>query len=149
MLAPATTSAAQEDTEMNVTTFVGFVLLFALSIWGRRLREKAFCELSIEQKVQVTDKMPNYTSTEMIPFAGLLLGLVSILLFRLAWLRVAFAIFLALVVLLVSVLHLRARHRFRKLGLPAAFLSQYEHSRIISYSALGVPLAMFAWVVYR
>jgi hypothetical protein len=93
--------------------------------------------------------MPNYTSTEMIPFAGLLLGLVSILLFRLAWLRVAFAIFLALVVLLVSVLHLRARHQFRKLGLPAAFLSQYEHSRIISYSALGVPLAMFAWVVYR
>jgi hypothetical protein len=134
---------------MNVTIFVGFVLLFALSIWGRRLREKAFRELSIEQKVQVTDKMPNYTSTEMIPFAGLLLGLVGMLLFRLAWLRVAFAIFLPLIVLLVSVLHLRARHRFRKLGLPAAFLSQYQQSRIISYSALGVPLALFAWVVYR
>jgi hypothetical protein len=134
---------------MNVTIFVGFVLLFALSIWGRRLREKAFRELSIEQKVQVTDKRPNYTSTEMIPFAGLLLGLVGMLLFRLAWLRVAFAIFLPLIVLLVSVLHLRARHRFRKLGLPAAFLSQYQQSRIISYSALGVPLALFAWVVYR
>jgi sterol desaturase/sphingolipid hydroxylase (fatty acid hydroxylase superfamily) len=137
------------DPEMNMATFVGFVLLFALSIWGRRLREKAFRELSIEQKIQVTDKIPNYTSTEMIPFAGLLLGLVGILLFRLAWLSVAFAIFLPLIVFLVSVLHLRTRHRFRKLGFPAAFLSQYEHSRIISYSALGVPLAIFAWVIYR
>ena len=97
----------------------------------------------------MTDKMPNYTSTEMIPFAGLLLGLVGILLFRLAWLRVAFAIFLPLIVLLVSVLHLRTSRRFRKLDLPPVFLSQYEQSRIISYGALGVPLALFTWVVYH
>jgi hypothetical protein len=134
---------------MNVTIFVGFVLLFALAISGRSLRERAFRELSVEQKVQVADKMPNYTAAETIPFAGVLLALVGILLFRLAWLRVAFAVFLPLMVLLVSVLHLRTSRRFRMLDLPAAFLSQYEHSRIISYSALAVPLAMFAWVVYR
>ena len=93
--------------------------------------------------------MPNYTAAEMVPFAVLLLGLVGVLLFRLAWLRVALAIFLPLIVLLVSVFHLRARHRFRKLALPASFLSQYEHSRIVTYSALAVPLAMLAWVVYR
>jgi hypothetical protein len=134
---------------MNMTTFVAFVLFFALSIWGRRLREKAFRQLSVEQKVQVTDKMPNYTSTEMIPFAGPLLGLLAIVLFRLEWLSVAFAIFLPLIVLLVSVLHVRTRHRFRKLGLPAAFLSDYETSRIVSYSALAIPLAILAWVIYR
>jgi hypothetical protein len=133
----------------GVWVFVGFVLLFGLSIWGRRLREEAFRGLSVEQRVQVIDKMPNYTAAEMTPFAGLLLGLVGILLFRLAWLRVAFAIFLPLIVLLVSVLHLRARHRFRGLGLPATFLSQYGNSRIVTYSALAVPLAMVAWIVYR
>jgi hypothetical protein len=71
------------------------------------------------------------------------------MLFRLAWITTAFAIFLPLNMVLVSALHLRARHRFRKLGLPAPFLSQYETSRIITYSALAVLLAMFAWVVYR
>jgi hypothetical protein len=132
-----------------VSVFVGVVLLLGLSIWGRRLREKAFRVLSAEQRVQVVDKMPNYTAAEMIPFAGLLLGMVFILLFRLAWLRVALAMFLPLIVLLVCVLHLRARHRFRQLGLPATFLSLYGHSRIVSYSALAVPLGMVAWFVYR
>lgn len=60
---------------MNMATFVGFFLFFALAIWARRLREKAFRSLSNEQMAEVTDKMPNYTSTEMIPFAGVLLGL--------------------------------------------------------------------------
>jgi len=131
-----------------MTIFVGFIVFLGLTIWGRRLRERAFRELSVEQKAQVADKMPNYTAAEMIPFAGLLLALVSIMLFRLDWLGVAFAIFLPLIVLLVSVLHLRARHRFRKLGLPTPFLSKYENSRIVSYSALAVLLAMFTWVVY-
>ena len=134
---------------MNETIFVGLIFFFGLSIAGRRLREKAFRELSVEQKVQVADKMPNYTAAEMIPFAGLLLALLGVLLFRLAWLRTAFGIFLPLNVLLVSILHLRARRRFRKLGLPARFLSQYETSRIATYSALAILLAMFAWVAYR
>lgn len=133
---------------MNMTIFVGLILFFGLSIWGRSLREKAFRELSVEQKVQVSDKMPNYTAAELIPFAGLLLALAGVLLFRLVWFRAAFAIFLLLNVVLVSVLHLRARDRFRKLGLPAPFLSQYENSRIVTYSALGVLLALFALVVY-
>ena len=72
---------------MNLTIFIGFVVFFALAISGRRLRERAFRELSVEQRVQVADKMPNYTAAEMIPAAGLLLGLVGVLLFRLAWLR--------------------------------------------------------------
>jgi sterol desaturase/sphingolipid hydroxylase (fatty acid hydroxylase superfamily) len=135
--------------DVNVATFVGFVLVFALSIWGRRLREEAFRALSVEQRVQVADKMPNYTSTEMIPFAGLLLSLVGILLFRLEWLSAALPIVLLLLVLLVTVLHLRARQRFRQLGLPTTFLSQYENSRIVTYSAFAIPLAIFAWVVYR
>jgi hypothetical protein len=131
-----------------MTTFVGFVLFLALAIWGRKLREDAFRALSLEQRAQVADKIPNYTSTEMIPFAGPLIGLVFILLFKLAWLKVGSAIFLVAIVLLVTVFHLRARHRFRELGLPAVFLSQYENSRIVSYSALGVPLTLFAWVLY-
>lgn len=134
---------------MNMTTFVAFVLLLALSIWGRRLRESAFRRLSVEQKIQVADKLPNYTSTEMIPFAGLLLGLVGIVLFRPGWLRAGFAIVLPLFVVLVTVFHARTRHRFRGLGLPASFLSQYEHSRFVTYSAIGVPLAIVAWVLYR
>lgn len=76
-------------------------------------------------------------------------GLVGILLFRLAWLRVAYAIVLPLLVLLVTVVHARTRRRFRTFDLPWAFLSQYEYSRIVTYSALVVPLAMFAWIVYR
>jgi len=132
-----------------MTIFVGLILFFGLSIWGRRLRENAFRELPIEQKIMVADKMPNYTAAELIPFAGLLLGLAGVLLFRLAWFTTAFGIFLPLNVVLVSVLHLRARHRFRKLGLPTPFLSQYENSRIVTYSALAVLLALFAWFVYR
>jgi hypothetical protein len=134
---------------MKMTTFVGLALFFSLGIWGRSLREKAFRALSVEQKVQVADKMANYTSGEMIPFVGLMLGLLAIMLFRPGWLRAAFAIFVALLLVLVSAFHLRARDRFRTLGLPAAFLSQYEHSRIVAYSSLGVLLAIWAWVLYR
>ena len=134
---------------MKVTIFTGLALFFLLGIWGRRLREKAFRALSVEQKVQVADKRGNYTSGEMIPLVGLMLGLLAILLFRPGWLRGAFAIFLALLVLLVSAFHLRARHRFRTLGLPSAFLSQYEHSRIVTYSSLAVLLAIWAWILYH
>jgi len=137
------------NTEMKLTTFVAFVVSFALSIWGRRLRENAFGELSDNDRIRVSDKMPNYTSTEMVPFAGLLLGLVGILLFRLAWLRVAYSIFLPLLVLLVAGIHLRTRRRFRTFDLPAAFVSQYEQSRIVSYSALVVPFTVVGWIVYR
>ena len=55
---------------MKMVTFVGFFLCLALAIWGRRLRENAFRSLSNEQTAAVIDKLPNYTSTEMIPFAG-------------------------------------------------------------------------------
>jgi hypothetical protein len=48
----------------------------------------------------------------------------------------------------VGTLHFRTRHRFRGLGLPATFLSRYEHSRIVTYSALAVLVAMAGWVVY-
>jgi len=133
---------------MNMATFVGLFLFLALAIWGRRLREKSFRLLSIEQMAAVTDKMRNYTSTEMIPFAGALLGLLGILVFRPEWLGVGYAMFLGVIVLLVVVFHWRARRRFRALGLPAAFLSQYEHSRIVSYSALGVLLGIGVWVLY-
>ena len=71
---------------------------------------------SVRACISLADPSP---AAEMIPFAGFL-ALVGVRLFRLAWLRIAFAIFLPLNVLLVSVLHLRARHRLRKLGLPAA-----------------------------
>lgn len=67
---------------MKMTTFVGLALFFCLGIWGRSLREKAFRGLSVEQKAQVADKMANYTAGEMIPFVGLMLGLLAILLFR-------------------------------------------------------------------
>ena len=137
------------NTELKTTTFVAFALTFALSIWGRSLREKAFRELSGSDQARVADKIRNYTATETIPFAGLLLGLVAVLLFRLAWLRLAYAIVLALLVLLVSVIHVRTRRRFRGLALPASFLAQYERSRIVSYAAFGVPLATMAWLVYR
>jgi len=133
---------------MNMATFVGFFVFFALTIWGRRLRENAFRSLSNDQRAAVTDKMANYTSTEMIPFAGALLGFVGIIMFRPGWLRVGFAIFLVVFVLLVAVFHLRARHRFRGLALPAAFLSQYENSRIVTYSAAGVLLMIGIWVLY-
>jgi hypothetical protein len=133
---------------MKLPVFVGFVLFVALTIWGRRLREQAFRALPIEYKVQVSDKIPNYTSTEMIPFASLLLGFLGILLFRPGWLMAGFALFLAATVLLVAVLHVRAQHRFRALGLPATFQAQYEHSRIVTYTAAGVPLAITAWVLY-
>ena len=73
---------------MKVTIFTGLALFFLLGIWGRRLREKAFRALSVEQKVQVSDKRGNYTSGEMIPLVGLMLGLLAILLFRPGWLRV-------------------------------------------------------------
>ena len=59
---------------MKMTTFVGLAFFFSLGVWGRSLREKAFRALSVEQKVQVADKMANYTSGEMIPFVGLMLG---------------------------------------------------------------------------
>jgi hypothetical protein len=51
---------------MTMTIFVGCVCLFALSIWGRRLREKAFRELSVEQKpANVNDRQP--TSSQKGP----------------------------------------------------------------------------------
>ncbi len=134
---------------MKMTMFVGLTLFFSLGVWGRSLREKAFRALSVEQKVHVVDKMANYTSGEMIPFVGLMLGLLAILLFRPEWLKAAFLIFVLLVVVFVSAFHVRARHRFRSLGLPAAFLSQYEYSRIVAYSSLAVLLATWAWVLYR
>ena len=136
-------------TEMKMTTFAAFVLSIALSIWGRRLREQAFGVLSASEKGRVADKVPNYTSAEMLPFAALLLGLVGVVLFRLVWLKAAYSMILPLLVLLVTVFHVRTRRRFRSSGLPAAFLSAYEHSRIVTYSALVVPLALFAWLVYR
>lgn len=136
-------------TEVNVTTFVAFVLGVALSIWGRSLREDAFRQLSSNQQLRVSDKMPNYTATETIPFGVLLLGLVAVMLFRLAWLKVAFAIFLPAFLFFVVAIHWRTRRRFRTSGLPAAFLSQYERSRVVTYSAVCVPLALIAWLIYR
>ena len=131
-----------------MATVAGFFLFVALTIWGRRLREKAFRSLSNEQTAAVADKIHNYTSTEMIPFAGVLLGLLGILVFRPEWLRAGFVIVLGVIVLLVVVFHVRARRRFRELSLPAAFMSQYETSRIVTYSALGVLLAIGVWVLY-
>src|SRR4051794_9349676 len=87
---------------MKMTIFAGLALVFSLGIWDRSLREKAFRALSVEQKVQVAEKRDNYTSGEMIPFVGLMLGFLAILLFRPGWLRAAFAIFLPLLVLTVD-----------------------------------------------
>ena len=133
---------------MKITIFVGFWFVMGLTIWGRRLRERAFCALSSEQRASVLDKLPNYSSVEMIPFAGLILGLVGLLLFRPQSLRVGFVAFAVLIVLLVAVLHLRTRDRFRQLGLPAVFVSAYEYSRFVSYSGLAATLGLFAWIIY-
>jgi hypothetical protein len=132
---------------MNVGIFVGVCLTMALTIWGRTLRERAFHELSPGERSRVLDKLPNYSATEMIPFAGLTLGLVGLLLFRPVWLKAGFALYAVLTVTLVVVFHLRTRRRFRQLGLSEGFLSAYEYSRWVSYSALAVPLAFFAWFV--
>ena len=134
---------------LNVTIFVGFCCVMVLTIWGRRLRESAFRALSAEQRISVIDKLPNYTATEAIPLAGLILALVGLVLFRPQWLRVGFAVFAVLFVLVVTVFHLRTRHRFRHLGLPTAFLSAYEYSRFFTYSGLAATLGWFGWVVYR
>jgi sterol desaturase/sphingolipid hydroxylase (fatty acid hydroxylase superfamily) len=71
---------------MNRIIFVAFVLSFALTIWGRKLREEAFRSLLAEQRTQVADKIPNYSATEMIPFAVVILTLVWLLLFWPEWL---------------------------------------------------------------
>ena len=118
-------------------------------IWGRRLRESAFRGLSTEQRISVIDKMTNYTVTEMTPLAGLILALVGLLLFRPHWLRAGFAGVTVLIVLVITVFHLRTRHRFRHLGLPTAFLSAYEYSRLVTYSGLAVILGLLALVLYR
>jgi hypothetical protein len=133
---------------MNGTIFVAFCFVFGLTIWGRRLREEAFRALPTEQKIKVTEKVANYSSTEMIPFAALLLVLLGVLLFRPEWLRAGAAVCLTLIVVLVGMFHVRAHRRFRELGLPAAFLSQYEKSRIVTYSALAVPIGTIVWILY-
>ena len=132
---------------MNIGIFVGFCLTMALTIWGRTLRERAFRELSPGERSRVVDKLPNYSATEMIPFAVLTLGFVGMLLLRPQWLRAAFALYAVLMVALVVVFHLQTRHRFWQLGLPEAFLSKYEYSRWVSYSALAVLLAFVGWFV--
>ena len=134
---------------MNMLIFVAFVLGVGFTTWGRRLRERAFLGLSLEQRVQVADKMVNYTATETIPFSVLILSLVAIQLFKPAWLKAAFAIFLPILVLLITVLHMRTRHRFRQLRFPATFVSQYENSRMVSYSGLVAPVSVFALILYR
>lgn len=103
---------------MNITIFVAFVLFFVLTIWGRRLREQAFRALPPEQSVNVVEKRPSYSSTEMIPFAALMLGLLSLTLFWPEWLRTGVALCLPLIVLLVGIFHVRARRRFRELSVP-------------------------------
>ena len=132
---------------MNVLLFVTVVLFFALAITGRRLRERAFRLLSVEQKALVVDKVANYNSAELIPFAGLMLGFSATLLFRQEWLKVVLSAFLVGMVLLTAVFHVRARRRFSQLALPESFLSEYETSRIVTYSALAFPLGLGAWVL--
>jgi hypothetical protein len=95
------------------------------------------------------DKVPNYSAAEMIPLGGLTVGLVGLVLFRPQWLRAGFAVYTVLTVTLVVVFHFRTRGRFRLLGLPVTFRSAYESSRRVTYSALAVLLALFAWVVNR
>ena len=133
---------------MNTAIFVGFVLFFALAIWGRTLREEAFRSLTAEQRASVTDKVPNYTATEMIPFAGAILALVWLLLFWPEWLRAGASVCLSFILVLVGAFHVRARRRFRALGLPGAFLERYEKSRIVSYSALAVPMTVMLWILF-
>jgi hypothetical protein len=123
-------------TTTATTTVLGVLLSLALTIVGRRLREEAFRALPMEQKIEVVDKLHNYTSTELIPFTALFAGLVGVGALRPEWMTVAFAVFVLLIVPLVAVFHVRTRHRFRELGLSAAFLSQYEQSRWVSYSAV-------------
>jgi hypothetical protein len=41
---------------LNLAICVGFVLFFALAIFGRRLRENAFRSLSNDQRALVVDK---------------------------------------------------------------------------------------------
>ena len=129
-------------------TFLALVLFFALAIVGRRLRERAFRLLAAEQKAAVFDKMANYSSAEMIPFAGLVLGFLATTIFRPGLLKAVFGAFLVAIVLLTAAFHLRARRRFLQLGLPSSFVSAYEKSRVLTYSALAVPLALGVWVVY-
>ena len=124
----------------------GLALFFALTVWGRRLRENAFRQLPPEATAKVINKLPSYTATEQIPFAGLILGLVAVLLFRNEWITIAFPTFIVLIVILVAVLHVRTRNRFRAVGLPMTFQSQYEKSRIVTYSALGVLISISVWV---
>ena len=107
---------------MNRTIFVAFCFVFGLTIWGRRLREEAFRALPTEQKIKVTEKMANYSSDRDDSVRRtLLLILLGLLLFRPEWLRAGAAVCLPLIVVLVGIFHVRARRRFRELGLPAAF----------------------------
>ena len=132
---------------LNVLIFVTVVLFFALAISGRRLRERAFRLLSVEQKAAVVDKMANYNSAELIPFAGLMLGFAATLLFRHEWLKAVLSAFLVGMVLLTAAFHVRARRRFSQLALPTSFLSEYETSRIVTYSALVFPLGLGVWLL--
>lgn len=133
---------------MNTIIFFAFVLFFGLTIWGRRLREEAFRALSAEQRANIADKLPNYSSTEMIPFAALLLSLLGVGLFRPEWLRRGVAVCIPLIVFLVSMFHVRARHRVRAVDLPEAFLVRYERSRIVTYSALALLIGAMVWMLY-
>ena len=132
---------------MNVLIFVAVVLFFALAISGRRLRERAFRLLSVEQKATVVDKLANYNSAELIPFAGLMVVLSATLLFRQEWLKAVFSAFLVGTVLLTAAFHVRARRRFSQLALPASFLSEYETSRLVTYSALAFPVGLGVWLL--
>jgi hypothetical protein len=134
---------------MTLTTFVQLFLVLALTIIGRHLRENAFRDLPAEHKVLVADKMANYTSVELVPFLGLTLALLALALFASEWLKRGTVVFVALVVVLVAVFHIRTRHRFRALGVPAAFFVRYETSRIVSYCALAALLSSLVWTVMR
>jgi hypothetical protein len=139
---------------MQLITLVGLVVFVGLSIVGRRLREQAFRALPVEHRVKVIDKVANYSPAETIPFAALVLAYAALVLalaglglLRLESLKLTFTVFGVLFMSLVGILHFRTRHRFHKLGLPAAFLSRYEHSRVVSYSALAILVATAVWVL--
>lgn len=134
---------------VDMATFGSVTLFFALTIAGRRLRERAFRLLSAEQKASIIDKLANYTSAELIPFASLILGFLATLALRPEWFDTMLGMLLSGIVILTVIFHFRTRRRFLRLRLPASFLSEYERSRVVSYCALAFPLGLGAWVLLR
>ncbi len=119
---------------MSDFSIVGIAVLFISIIFSRIISEKAFIQLSPEQKISIVDSFSKMRIYNLIPIAIILLAFFLLEKFLSLNNSVVDFSFLAALSVFLIIFQLLSVRKLKKLDLPEKYINKYFFSRLIVMS---------------